>query len=712
MTLRARWVNFASSLPDLHDVKIPRWTGISKQLELHGFSDASERAYAAVVYVRGTGSSDNWQASLLVAKTKAAPAKPVSVPRLELCGALLAARLLKRTAVGLGVSADSLHAWCDAKVVLAWLRNHPSRWKPFIANRVAAIQDLVPAERWRYVPTRENPADLATRGVTPSELADHRIWWRGPPWIEKAAEYWPTKTLDAQEDQEERQAFAVTEDPSKPENEILARFSSFTRLIRASAYCFRLIRRGPEPRTLHLSVAELERCQLSWLQIAQRQNYPNEIEALTRGQPLPRRSPLRALRSILGPEGLIRVGGRLEHSPLAYEEKHPIVLAKTNHLSLLLVRDAHSRTLHGGPQLTRSVLTRRYWIVHANSLIRAVIHGCVRCARFRATTAQQQMGQLPTDRVRQARPFWSTGVDYAGPITLRASKGRGMKTTKGYICLFVCLATRAVHLEAASDLTTASFLAAFRRFVARRGRCARLTSDNGTNFRGAERELREMFDQAADFYRDCRAQLTADGTEWTFIPPSAPHFGGLWEAGVKSKSTKYHLRRVLGDNSLTYEELSTLLCQVEACLNSRPLYPMSADPTDLTALTPGHLLLGESPINVPEPPVDSDGAGHLRLRWQLITSMRDHFWTRWSKEYYQHLQQLGKWRDRAVNLEIGTLVLLKDELLPPAKWALGRIREVHPGSDGLVRVVTVETASSRLTRPVTKICPLPGLRAP
>lgn len=173
-----------------------------------------------------------------------------------------------------------------------------------------------------------------------------------------------------------------------------------------------------------------------------------------------------------------------------------------------------------------------------------------------------------------------------------------------------------------------------------------------------------MFDRAAGFYKACQVQLASDGTEWTFIPPSAPHFGGLWEAGVKS--TKFHLWRVLGDHLLTYEELSTLLCQVEACLNSRPLYPMSADPTDYAALTPGHLLLGEAPINVPEPPVDSDGVGPPRRQWQLITTMRDHFWSRWYKEYL-HLQQLAKWKERAANIEPGSLVLVKDEIQPPAK---------------------------------------------
>ncbi|XP_071573006.1 uncharacterized protein [Temnothorax nylanderi] len=314
------------------------------------------------------------------------------------------------------------------------------------------------------------------------------------------------------------------------------------------------------------------------------------------------------------------------------------------------------------------------------------------------------MGQLPAERARPSRPFQSAGVDYAGPVSLRTTKGRGHKAVKGYICLFVCLSSKAIHLEAVSDLSSASFLAAFRQFIARRSHCRLLLSDNGTNFRGAAKELRANFRAASSFYNTCAASLGNQGTEWSFIPPGAPHFGGLWEAGVKA--VKYHLRRILGDHTLTYEEMATLLSQVEACLNSRPLYALSNDPSDLSALTPGHMLIGEPLVNVPEPSLLDTDAKRLSTRWALVSSMRDHFWSRWSREYVHHLQQLKKWRKTSPNLEVGTLVLLKDELQPPAKWALARVTALHPGSDGLVRVVTIKTATTAFKRPITKLCPL------
>ncbi|XP_029173243.1 uncharacterized protein LOC114942106 [Nylanderia fulva] len=306
----------------------------------------------------------------------------------------------------------------------------------------AAVQEIVSADRWHHVPTAENPADAATRGITPCELSSLQLWWRGPPWLTGPTESWPKEAHEDVDSCEERRSHAATVGHgTNEENELLTRFSSLSKLIRVSAFCFRVLRREAQTRTTHLSAQELNDCRLRWLRIVQRQDFAGELKALTREAPLSRKSPLRALRPFLGPDGLIRVGGRLENASLNYEEKHPIVLTKRSHLSLLLVCDAHHCTLHGGPQLTRSVLARRYWVIHANTLIRAVIHCCVRCARFRTTAAQQQMGQLPADRVRTMRPFLSAGVDYAMPIQLRASKGRGHKSYKGYICLFVCMAT-------------------------------------------------------------------------------------------------------------------------------------------------------------------------------------------------------------------------------------------------------------------------------
>ncbi|KMQ89080.1 hypothetical protein RF55_11328 [Lasius niger] len=264
------------------------------------------------------------------------------------------------------------------------------------------------------------------------------------------------------------------------------------------------------------------------------------------------------------------------------------------------------------------------------------------------------MGDLPRRRVTPARPFLNTGVDYAGPIQLRTTKGRRHHSYKAFIAVFVCLNTRAVHFKVVSDYTADAFLAALRRFSSRRGLCSSLQSDCGTNF------------------------LASEQIQWRFNPPAAPHFGGLWEAAVKS--LKHHLHRVLGETTLTYEEMSTLLAQIEICLNSRPLQALSDDPDDLTALTPGHFLIGlalnvfaelsllESPIN--------------RLtRWQLLQKMRDHFWERWSQEYLHSFLQRPKWWAANDQVRVGWLCLIRSENAPPTRWPLARVTRLGGRSD-------------------------------
>ena len=262
----------------------------------------------------------------------------------------------------------------------------------------------------------------------------------------------------------------------------------------------------------------------------------------------------------------------------------------------------HRRTLHGGTQLTLATLRQRYWILQGRQRVKALIHRCPTCIRWRATTGQQLMGDLPAPRVTPARPFQHVGVDYAGPVSLLVVRGRGQCTHKGYVALFICLSTRAVHLELVSDCSTEAFIAALRRFTSRRGLCTSIQSDQGTNFVGADRVLREMLALRDNRRGLIHSTLLKEGIEWRFKPPAAPHFGRLWEAAVKS--TKYHLRRVIGEQHLTFEELSTLLHQIEACLNSRPFIAMSDDPGDLSVLTPGHFLIGDALLSLPDPAVE------------------------------------------------------------------------------------------------------------
>ncbi|XP_057339392.1 uncharacterized protein LOC130676900 [Microplitis mediator] len=314
------------------------------------------------------------------------------------------------------------------------------------------------------------------------------------------------------------------------------------------------------------------------------------------------------------------------------------------------------------------------------------------------------MGQLPSARVRPSKAFLHTGIDYAGPVTLKTFQGRGAKTYKGWIAVFVCLATSAIHIEIVTDYSTDAFVAAFRRFTSRRGACSTLYSDCGTNFVGADATLKREFAAGSRQLRELQYLLATDGTDWKFNPPSAPHFGGKWEAAVKS--IKFHLIRTIGESLLTYDQLATVLTQIEAVLNSRPIAPLSEDPADLTALTPGHFLIGEPLIAVPGPSLLENNTATLS-RWQQLQQMFQTFWTRWSSEYLQRHQSISKWHHPSNIIKVGSLVLLTDERFPPSKWPLARVLALNPGRDGLTRVVTLKTATTELVRPIAKLCVLP-----
>ncbi|XP_055584876.1 uncharacterized protein LOC129737741 [Uranotaenia lowii] len=317
---------------------------------------------------------------------------------------------------------------------------------------------------------------------------------------------------------------------------------------------------------------------------------------------------------------------------------------------------------------------------------------------------QQFMAELPASRVTPARAFTTTGVDYFGPLYVRPGFRRA--AVKAYVAVFVCFASKAVHLEIVTDLSTARFLQALRRFTSRRGKCAVLHSDNGTNFVGAKNKMSELLQRlrCSDFHDEVARQCADEGMQWKFNPPGAPHFGGLWEAAVRS--AKQYLVRVLGESVATYEDMVTLLAEVECCLNSRPLTQLKDDPEDLRALSPGHFLIGAELQALPDEDFQ-DCASNRLPPWDLVQQRVKHFWSRWRKEYLNQLQARNKWWKPAVKVEVGKLVVIRNDNLPPTRWRMGRITEAHPGPDGVVRVISLKTASGPCTRPVTQICILP-----
>lgn len=306
------------------------------------------------------------------------------------------------------------------------------------------------------------------------------------------------------------------------------------------------------------------------------------------------------------------------------------------------------------------------------------------------------MADLPESRLGyQFPPFSNTGVDYFGPIQVR----HGRKTEKRYGILFTCLSTRAVHIEVAFSMDTDSCIMAIRRMIARRGKPAHLWSDCGTNFVGANRELRQALKQWNQ--SQIEDQLAQEGIQWHFNPPASPHFGGAWEKLVQS--AKRALKAVAAKQLVTDETLLTFLAEVESLLNSRPLTHVSSDHQDEEALTPNHFLTGRANANLPVGVV-SDRDLCSRKRWRHAQVMTNHFWKRWLREYVPSLTERRKWRRDAPNLAEGDVVLVVDENSPRGRWPLGRVVRALPGDDGNVRAAEVRTKSGTYVRPVAKLC--------
>ncbi|XP_047538693.1 uncharacterized protein LOC125072211 [Vanessa atalanta] len=703
-----KWNKFKSDLHFLNDLHLPRCVVCPDLalIELHTFCDASQEAYGACTFVRSISVDGKIMTRLLCAKSKVAPLKPTTIPRLELCGAIVAARLTQKVLEAFRLPVQRRILWSDSSVVLGWLKTPPSKLKLFVKNRVAEIQELTYTFEWRYVPTYDNPADLLTRGINLASINTLDLWWSGPTFLHELECKWPKNNINYKDDLPEIVAHVASTIAIK-NNQLIDfhRFSTLTKIKRTMAFALRFVYNckihdfnqklsGP------LNTQELDNAFNLLLKQSQIESFP-EYKLLYNKQALPNKNNLISLSPFLDETGLLRVGGRLKNSKFDYNKRHPVLISCKHPLTKLIFTFEHLRLFHAAPQLLLSSLRQQFWPIGGRNMAKQIAHKCYKCFRMKAQTINPIMGQLPEQRLDPGYPFQTTGVDYCGPLQAADRKGRGSKTIKVYIAVFVCFTTKALHLELVTDLTKETYIAALRRFIARRSKPSIIFSDNGTQFVGAKNEIQNFLKQES---LNLVQYMANEGIDFKFIPAYTPHFGGIWEAGVKS--VKYHLLRVLGNARLTFEELYTVLVQIESILNSRPLSPISSDPNDLTPLTPGHFLVGRPLTALPTSSLINVNPNRLQ-RWELVEQLRQNFWIRWQKEYVSELQQRTKWKTSKGDLKEGTMVVIKDDALPPLKWSLGRVRRVFPGPDGVNRVADIETTKGLTRRAFNKICPLP-----
>ncbi|XP_063979928.1 uncharacterized protein LOC135163953 [Diachasmimorpha longicaudata] len=484
-------------------------------------------------------------------------------------------------------------------IVLHWIQTPPHTLKIFVQNRITEIQRLTENCKWKHVSSGDNLADALSRGQLPIEFIKNHLWTTGPTWLTLPSEQWPDRPLQAPTvDRETKQITCLK---TIIDLSLFNTFHSFDKLIRTFAYCYRFISRKKDRRWQgRVTLVELRETESRIIKLIQHQAFQEDIQSLQQTKAVRQRQSIRLkqLTPFLDDQGILRVGGRLENAQISFNQQHPLILPHTGIIPELIISKSHLDNCHSGVQNTLYNIRHNYGILNGRNFVRKIIRRCSTCCRANPPTTHYIMGNLPTARVSQTiRPFVNVGVDYCGPFLIKEKKYRNRGHVKVYVAVFICLAVKAVHLELVSDLTKSGFLAALDRFISRRGRPTSIESDNGTNFTGTNNEMKAIINELKESQQDdiISRELNKQGIQWKFTPPLSPHFGGMWEAAVKS--FKHHLIRVTRNTLLTFKELNTLIIKIEPIRNSRPITPMSADPNDLQAHSPGHFLIASHALH-------------------------------------------------------------------------------------------------------------------
>ena len=700
-----KWLTELSNITKIEIARVHHPTGYqASDIELHIFCDASEKAYGAVAYLKFQFMKNKPHCSFVMAKNRLAPIKTISLPRLELNAAVLGIRLYKSIIKELDLPISQTMFWTDSTLVLQYLRNETQRFKTYVANRVTEILDESSISQWHHVPSESNPADICSRGVvSPIDLLNNNkneliSWYNGPNFLWSNAETTRNELEEITElpetNEEIKRSRCFLNKVQKFDISInFERISNWKKLIRVIAYVNRFIRNcklNGEKLQGVLSAAEMKISEEKIIKLVQQESLNEEYNLLLNKREVAN-GKLKELCPFLDEKGTMRVGGRLKRANIPYEWKHQIILPNKHHVTTLIVREYHSYG-HLGPEYVLSNIRKTYWIIKGRSTIKQVARRCTLCQRRKAKSMQPKMSDLPFSRLEAMKPpFSSTGIDLFGPITIKQRRAR----IKRWGALFSCFTTRAIHLEVVEGLDTDSFIGSLQRFVNRRGKPEEIYSDCGTNFKGTTSELNIQTRRVNEY-------ASNEKITWHFNPPAAPHMGGVWERIVRT--VKRVMFDMIKNTVLTEFQLMTIFTEVEAIVNNRPLTYLSDNPDDLEPLTPNHLLIGR--YNGGAVIEETDGDMSCRRRWKQVVAISNQFWKRWLSEYLPTLQSRRKWNLNQANIETGAIVLLKEENASRGKWPLARIIDVHPSSDGIVRVVKVKTITGEYTRPVVKIFPL------
>ena len=700
---RNDWVVFFTKLFEMESNRYQRSTKPKNAVgepSLVLFSDASEDAFGACAYVRWELQDGGYQSNLLMAKSRLAPMKKITVPRLELNGALLAARLSDFIKKESSIAFKDQFFIVDSEIVRAQIQRESHGFNTFAGVRIGEIQELTGKADWYWIESAQNISDIITRGANPSEIGPESEWQQGPTFLKKEVEKWPVK-----------QSFSGTElpDQAKIHPKVLItqtgdctnisnvmdinKYSSYPKLLRVTAHVTSVFKgKASLKNALRIpNRQQVKDAEELWVRDAQK-NLSDYIKPQT----------MKRLGATMV-DGIYTVGARLETwTEHTYNNQNPALLSWKNKLAQLYTKYVHDIS-HLGISAVASKVRAKFWIVGLRKLLKSIKFRCVTCKRSDKRLQQQVMGKLPEERTKPA-PAWSfVSLDLFGPYAIRGEVNKRTRGS-GYGLIINCLLTRAVCLDLVGDYSTESFLLAFRRFISNRGCPMKVYSDRETQLRAGEKELKEII---ASLDEQAILEFSSSHSiEWNYSSPSAPWQNGCSESLIKS--VKKSLKIAIGNQVLSYPELQTTLMECANLINDRPIGRHPTIPDDGIYLSPNDLLLGHSSHNAPSGPFDL--ATNKYQRFKFVQRLVDSFWKRWTESYFPSLIVQQKWHTSQRNVKVGDIVIVQDSNLIRGKWRLGRVTKAEQSlRDGYVRNVDVEykNPSSKnflsVTRPVQKL---------
>ena len=667
-----------------------------------------------------------WFSHAFSTRARVAPlSEDLSLPRLEILSGVITAKMCNTVKVALGrhVKFNDCYYWLNAMTALYWIKR-PGEWKQFVSNRVRRIHRYTTPESWRHVPGHLNPADLGTRGINAAEFRDSELWWDGPPFLKEGPESWPPDITETEPSSDCLKESRRNEELLSKANLVsvnlnvknssvnlgnllqVENFSDVAKFYRVTEYVLQFIRnlknkvhKVEEKFTIgFITTQEFNGAETLWIRESQKdlkdiENY-KQLE--------------RDLLLFKDQAGLVCCQGRLSNSSLPYSARYPILLSREKYITTLIIRKCHEDVFHNKVKETLVQLRQRFWVPRARSLLRKIIFKCVLCRRLEGNSYRiPPPGVLPTFRVSEGHAFKSVCCDLCGPVYCKTETG----TVKSYVVLFTCLTTCACHLELTPDLTAGSFLNSLKIFISRRGIPGTLVTDNAKYFKKAQRILQWLFKtvETTNF-------LAQKNIRWYYNLDRSPWMGGVFERIIQS--IKRCLKKVLKTAVLSEDEIRTIITEIEATLNARPLtYVYSEQMEDI--LTPSHLIMERRILNLPDfnEQCQEDNIidqQMLTRRMKYLSTLLRNYWHIWSKDYLTSLREFHRnrtMRENTAFIKVGDIVVIHEEHVPRNFWRTGKVEQLIVSRDNEIRgaIVKCMTKQGRpvmLNRSVKKLFPL------